>query len=163
MEIQLSPQTMPWLDAIFRLAAATFLPLLIGLERLSRQKPIDFRPFIIISVGACGLLIASIELLHMLADPQFRLDPTRVIQGVITGIGFLGAGAMFREGSYVQGAGSAAAMWSAGAIGLACGAGQIWLAGMMSLIVLVTLIASAPFTDLWDAHAAKDENESEDI
>lgn len=151
-----APQTITWADALLRLFAATALPLIIGLERFFRRKPIDFRPFIIISVGACGLLLASTELLQATADPQSRIDPTRVIQGVITGIGFLGAGAMFRKGSFVQGAGSAAAIWAAGAVGLACGTGEIWLAMAIATIVLLTLLAGAPLTDKWDATSHKE-------
>ena len=147
-----SPDTLTWMQAALRMGAATFLPFLIGLERFLRDKPIDFRPFVIISVGAAGLIIASIEMLAAAGDsPQSRIDPTRVIEGVITGIGFLGAGAMFRQGNFVQGAGSAASIWTAGAIGLACGMGEIWLALVMAGIVLAVLIASGPFTDKWDA------------
>ncbi|MHA6333825.1 MgtC/SapB family protein [Qipengyuania sp. CAU 1752] len=157
-----TPDVLTWFETGLRLGAATFLPLLIGLERYLNNKPIDFRPFIIISVGACGLLIASIEMLESTADPQSRIDPTRVIEGVITGIGFLGAGAMFREGNFIQGAGSAAAIWSAGAIGLACGMGELWLAGLVTAIVLVTLVASRPFTDKWDAHEGGEEKTRRD-
>ena len=141
---------MTWEVAGIRLLFATVLPLMIGLERFLRRKPIDFRPFVIISVGACGLVMASIEMLQSVTDSNSNIDPTRVIEGVITGIGFLGAGAMFREGNYVQGAGSAASIWVAGAIGLTCGMGEIWLGIAISLIVLVLLIASGPFTSHWD-------------
>ena len=148
-----NPETLTWGQVAVRLGAATLLPFLIGLERFLRKKPIDFRPFVIISVSACGLLISSVEMLQSTADPQSRIDPTRVIEGVITGIGFLGAGAMFRQGSFVQGAGSAAAIWSTGAIGLTCGMGEVWLAILISLIVLLVLVASGPFTDKWDPSA----------
>ncbi len=157
-----SPETMSWEVAGVRLLFATVLPLMIGMERYLRQKPIDFRPFVIISVGACGLVMASIEMLQSVTDSNSNIDPTRVIEGVITGIGFLGAGAMFREGNYVQGAGSAASIWVAGAIGLTCGMGEIWLGIAISLIVLILLIASGPFTSKWDpdARAAKDDRDS---
>ena len=145
-----APETMSWEDVGLRFAFATILPFLIGLERFLRRKPIDFRPFLIISVGSCGLVMASIEMLQSVNDTNSNIDPTRVIEGVITGIGFLGAGAMFREGNYVQGAGSAAAIWVAGAIGLSCGMGEIWLATIMAAIVLSLLVASGPFTSRWD-------------
>ena len=145
-----APETMSWEDVWLRFAFATILPFLIGLERFLRRKPIDFRPFVIISVGSCGLVMASIEMLQSVNDTNSNIDPTRVIEGVITGIGFLGAGAMFREGNYVQGAGSAAAIWVAGAIGLSCGMGEIWLATIMAAIVLSLLVASGPFTSRWD-------------
>ena len=145
-----APETMNWEGAGLRFAFATILPLFIGLERFFRRKPIDFRPFVIISVGSCGLVMASIEMLQSINDTNTNIDPTRVIEGVITGIGFLGAGAMFREGNFVQGAGSAAAIWVAGAIGLTCGMGELWLATAIATIVLILLIASGPFTSKWD-------------
>ena len=150
MTEQFHPSAMSWLDVALRLGFATILPLIIGLERFFHKKPIDFRPFVIISVAACGLLIGSVELLQSQADEQARIDPTRVIEGVITGIGFIGAGAMFRQGNYVQGAGSAASIWCAGAIGLVCGMGELWLATVISALVFALLIISRPFTEKWD-------------
>lgn len=150
MEDYLFPSNLQWIDVVIRMGAATLLPLAIGMERFLHEKPIDFRPFVLISVGACGLLLASMELLHENTDPQGQIDPTRVIEGVITGIGFLGAGAMFRKGNFVQGAGSASAIWCAGAIGLICGTGDIWLALIVTAIILLLLVVSRPYTDKWD-------------
>lgn len=150
MDILAGPEAITLVDAFWRLGAATLFPFLIGLERFLRRKPIDFRPFVIISVAACGLAIGAMELVESSADPQTRIDPSRVFEGVITGIGFLGAGAMFRRGSFVQGAGSAAAIWAAGAIGLICGFGELWLAMIITAVVLLVLIASSPFTAKWD-------------
>jgi len=155
-EIFTGPDSISWAEALWRLGAATFLPFLIGLERFIRRKPIDFRPFVIISVGACGLAIGAMELVESTFDPQTQIDPSRIFEGVITGIGFLGAGAMFREGSFVQGAGSAASIWAAGAIGLVCGFGEIWIGAIITGIVLTVLIASAPFTAHWDPADEKD-------
>jgi putative Mg2+ transporter-C (MgtC) family protein len=146
-----SPDFTTWLDVFFRIAAATLLPLALGIERFLRRKPIDFRPFVIISVGACGLLLGAMELLDSTADPQSKIDPTRVVQGVITGIGFLGAGAMFREGDFVRGAASAASIWSAGAIGLVCGMGELWLAAVVAGITLLIMVIGEPLTEKWHA------------
>ena len=146
-----SPNFTTWLDVIFRIVTATLLPLALGIERFFRRKPIDFRPFVIISVGACGLLIGSMELLNDIDDSKGRIDPTRVVQGVITGIGFLGAGAMFREGEFVRGAASAASIWSAGAIGLVCGMGELWLAAAISGITLLVMVVGEPLTEKWHA------------
>jgi putative Mg2+ transporter-C (MgtC) family protein len=151
----LHPSSLSWFDVAWRLGAATLFPLIVGLERFFHKKPIDFRPFVIISVAACGLLIGSIELLQSSNDSQAQIDPTRVIEGVITGIGFIGAGAMFREGNYVQGAGSAASIWSAGAIGLVCGMGELWLGAIVSIIVFLLLVVSRPFTERWDPGSTK--------
>lgn len=156
MDELFTPTTLTWLDIAVRVGCATLLPLAIGLERFLRRKPIDFRPFVIISVAACGLLIGSMELLQDTADPQGRIDPTRVIQGVITGIGFLGAGAMFRDGAFVQGAGSAASIWGAGAIGLVCGMGELWLAAIIAGVILLLMLVSEPVTKKWDASEEND-------
>ncbi len=161
----LRPNTLSWIEVAIRIGAAVLFPLVIGLERFFHKKPIDFRPFVIISVAACALLIGSIELLQAERDAQAQIDPTRVIEGVITGIGFIGAGAMFRDGNFVQGAGSAASIWCAGAIGLVCGMGEIWLAAIVSLIVLIILLVSRPFTEKWDPGSdteAADEGPKED-
>ena len=155
MTDMLHPSSLSWFDVAWRLGAATLFPLIVGLERFFHKKPIDFRPFVIISVAACGLLIGSIELLQSSNDSQAQIDPTRVIEGVITGIGFIGAGAMFREGNYVQGAGSAASIWCAGAIGLVCGMGELWLGAIVSIIVFLLLIVSRPFTERWDPGSTK--------
>ena len=147
----LAPDTITWTDFMIRISAAIILPLILGIERFVHRKPIDFRPYVIISVGACGLMIGVVEFARGLTDSQFGTDPSRVLQGVITGIGFLGAGAMFREGHFVQGAASAASIWVAGAIGLICAMGEIWLAISISAIVLAVLLISGPFTEDYDS------------
>ncbi|MCL3883609.1 MgtC/SapB family protein [Marivita sp. GX14005] len=142
--------TVSFFQAAVQFACAVILPLSIGLERYLRDKPIDFRPYVVISVAACGILITTTELSVEIGDSDTRIDPTRVMEGVITGIGFLGAGAMFREGDFVKGAGTAASIWSAGAIGLICGAGEIGIALVVTALVLIVMIVSAPFTEKWD-------------
>lgn len=134
-------------DLAMRFAVATVLPLLVGLERYYRSKPIDFRPYVIISVVACGIIMSTTELMETI---DVDVDPTRIMQGVITGIGFLGAGAMFKEGDFIKGAGSAASIWSAGVIGLVCGLGQMGLAVVMTTIVLTVMLLSEPFIGDWD-------------
>lgn len=145
-----TPQHIGWGEVLLRIGLAVLLPLMIGLERFLRKKPIDFRPFVVISVAACGLSLASLELAQTSFDQQIRIDPTRVFEGVITGIGFLGAGAMFRQENYVMGAGSASAIWAAGAIGLMCGLGMLWLSVAVTVPILLVLILSAPFVERYD-------------
>ena len=153
-----SPEHISWLEAAMRMVCAIVFPLLIGLERYLRKKPIDFRPFVIISVASCGLSLGSLELARSTVDQQLQIDPTRVFAGVVTGIGFLGAGAMFREKNFVQGAGSAAAIWAAGAIGIICGIGSLWLAAFIAIPILLLLLISGPFIHRYDAdHESPDE------
>ena len=146
-----SPEHIGWLEAAMRMGCAIMFPLLIGLERYLRKKPIDFRPFVIISVASCGLSLGSLELARSTVDHQLQIDPTRVFAGVVTGIGFLGAGAMFREKNFVQGAGSASAIWAAGAIGIICGIGSLWLAAFITIPILLLLLISGPFIHRYDA------------
>lgn len=144
------------MEAALRISVAFVLPLLIGLERFLSSKPLDFRPYVIISVAACGLSLASLELVQMTSDQQLQIDPTRVFAGVMTGIGFLGAGAMFREEQFVKGGGSAAAIWAAGAIGIVCGIGLLWLAALVAVPILLLLVISGPFIDHYDADVEED-------
>lgn len=157
------PVHLTWADVLARFAAAFFLALALGLERFLHRKPVDFRPFIIISLASCSLTIAIMEVAMRADDHQLSIDPAKVMSGVMTGIGFLGAGALFREKHVVQGAGSAAAIWAAGAIGMVSGIGLLWLAGILGVAVVGTLIVSRPFIgDYVGSEGRTDERASKD-
>lgn len=141
------PAYLSWLDVLLRVGGALILSLALGLERFLRRKPIDFRPFVIISVASCALSLGIIEFAYGTEDETMSIDPGRVLSGVMSGIGFIGAGALFREDKTVHGAGSAASIWASGAIGLICGLGFLWLAGILALVLLALLIISRPFTE----------------
>lgn len=154
---------MDWLEAGLRFACAVIVPLAIGTERFLRRKPVDFRPFVIISVASCALTLGGLQVVIRGTDPQLSVDPTRIFQGVITGIGFLGAGAMFREGNHLLGGGSAAAIWAAGAIGILSGAGFLWLSVAVGVLVLGVLLISDPIVERTADNAdCTDENEGSD-
>lgn len=157
----LFPVQIAWVDAIARIALAILFALSIGVERFVHRKPVDFRPFVIISLSSCGLGLLIVELPLTSSDPNLSIDPAKVISGVMSGIGFLGAGALFREGDIVKGAGSAASIWSAGAIGLICGMGFLWLAGLVALGIVVTFLLSRRFVDT-DSYTASVADEDED-
>ncbi len=140
-------------DAINDLQTPIANPRVIRAERTFWEKPIDFRPYVVISVVS-ALLVATQDLLAAQGAEGATVDPTRVMQGVITGIVFVGAGAMYRDGDFVKGAGTAASIWSAGALGLICGIGEIWLAGMITVTIVVLMLASAPFTARWDSRSS---------
>lgn len=140
------PVYLSWLDVLARLGAAIALSLALGLERFLHKKPIDFRPFVIISLASCALVLGVSEYGARMDDTELAVDPSRVAQGVLTGIGFLGAGALFREDYTVYGAGSATSIWAAGAIGLICGFGALWLAALLGLGLLLVLALGRPFT-----------------
>ena len=146
-----SGAALTWLDVLLRVGASLVFALSIGVERLAHRKPVDFRPFIIIAVASCALCLAILELGHSLSNSSISIDPAKVISGVTTGIGFLGAGALFREQHYVRGAGSAAAVWAAGAIGIVCGLGFIWLGGILAAVVMLSLLIGRRFVSDYTA------------
>lgn len=159
-----SPVHIGWADALARVALSILFALSIGVERFVHKKPVDFRPFVIISLASCGLALLVAELPFTSDDGNLSIDPAKVISGVMSGIGFLGAGALFREGDIVKGAGSAASIWSAGAIGLICGMGFLWLAGLVALGVVLLFLLSRRYvdTDAYTASLGEDDKDQTD-
>ncbi|TLZ53830.1 MAG: hypothetical protein E6K15_09825, partial [Methanobacteriota archaeon] len=102
-----------------RLLIVFLLTFGIGLERQLRRKPVGFGTFIFVSTGACALAILAVDL-----DDQ---NPLPLLGGVITGIGFLGAGALIRSNDRVFGFTTAALVWAMAALGVAAGAGLYYL------------------------------------
>lgn len=131
----------PLLDMITRLLVAAGLALLLGLERELRGKPAGLRSHMLVSLGSAAFIIIGMSILFATAegDPSARIDPTRIVEGVIGGVGFLGAGSIIRSGVDVQGITTGASIWLAGAIGVAAGVRSFELAGMVTLLALVIL------------------------
>jgi putative Mg2+ transporter-C (MgtC) family protein len=129
-----------WLDILARLGAATAAAGAIGLDRDLHGKPIGLK-----TLGIVGLSTATVVLLALqLAEPGKAVDATsRVIQGILTGIGFLGAGVIVHQsaGFRVRGLTSAACTFLAACIGIVCGAGQwkIILVALALAFVLLTV------------------------
>ena len=127
------------LDVVLRLAVALVLGALIGIEREYRGHPAGVRTMGMVSVGACIFTAAGIFFL-----PGHATDPTRVAAQVVTGVGFLGAGAIFRSEDGVRGLTTAATVWVVAALGMAVGFGLYLLASLATLVVLVGLILVRP-------------------
>ncbi len=135
--IMLTPQD---IDVAIRLIVATFLGALIGLEREVQRKEAGFKTYALVCLGSALMMIVSVDvfnLYHLLTN----VDPGRIAAQAVTGIGFLGAGAIIRskEGS-VKGLTTAAGIWAACAIGLACGLGLYKQAVITTLLVLTILV-----------------------
>ena len=130
------------LDMFARLGVAAGLALVLGLERELRGKPAGLRSHMLVALGAAAFLIVGLEILYATAegDPSARIDPTRIVEGVIGGIGFLGAGSIIRSGTSVQGITTGASIWLAGAIGIAAGVHNFPLAAMVTLMALVIMV-----------------------
>lgn len=133
----------PWLDMLIRLSVAAGLALLLGLERELRGKPAGLRSHMLVSLGAAAFIMVGMDILFSTAegDPSARIDPTRIVEGVINGIGFLGAGSIIQSRGNIQGITTGASIWTAGAIGVSCGIGNLLLAGMITGMALVIMVA----------------------
>ncbi len=137
----------PIADLALRLFAATGLALLIGLEREFRGKAAGLRSHMLVSLGSATFIIIGMGILFATAegDPSARIDPTRIVQGVVGGIGFLGAGSIIQSRGSIQGITTGASIWIAGAIGVACGVGNIALALLVTVFSLVILVGLGLF------------------
>jgi putative Mg2+ transporter-C (MgtC) family protein len=113
---------------------ALLLGAAIGIERERRGHPAGFRTMAMVSTGSCLFTLLGAELFGS------RTDPTRIAAQIVTGIGFLGAGAILREGNAVRGLTSAATIWVVAAIGMATGFGAYLIAVGCTAIVLLALI-----------------------
>jgi putative Mg2+ transporter-C (MgtC) family protein len=123
-----------WDEALLRLALAGVLGGLIGLERELREREAGLRTHLLVSVGAALFTIAGAY-----GFDSVRVDPTRIAAQIVTGIGFLGAGAIIRQGFSVRGLTTAATLWVVAAVGLASGAGNYSGAVITTAVVLVAL------------------------
>jgi len=125
------------LEMVLRLLLAAALGAIIGYQRAAAHKPAGTRTHSLIAVGA-----ALFTMVSSLAFPD--ADPTRIAAGIVTGIGFLGAGAIIRrEGGLVGGLTTAASIWVVAALGLAAGMGLYVIAASAGAIVLVILLIPA--------------------
>lgn len=116
------------MDVTVRLGVAFFCGLVLGLDREMKHKNVGVRPFLLVALGSAAFSILIIEVVHYYAQtyPDINPDPSRIIQGIITGIGFLGGGAIMQSKGQVTGAATGAGIWLCGAIGVACGYGFHW-------------------------------------
>ena len=129
-------------DMILRAAVASLLGGAIGWDRERQEKAAGLRTMMLVSLGAAGAIMATIQVTagaHGTYD-QLSFDPIRVIEGVLGGIGFLGAGSIIQSRGEVKGMTTAATIWAAAGIGIASGLGQFALAGVLTGFVLVMLI-----------------------
>lgn len=123
------------LDNLMKLGFALLLGGLIGFEREVRDKAAGFRTMILICTGAALFTMFSLELGSISHDN----DATRVAANIVSGIGFLGAGVILREGGEIRGLTTASTIWLVAALGMGIGAGKIVFSACATLIVLIVL------------------------
>ena len=117
------------LSNIIPLLLSVFLGFLIGLERESKHKSIGIRTVSLITLGSTIYSLISIY--------YFNADPTRVIAQIVSGIGFLGAGIIFKSGNNIIGLTTAATVWTSSAIGVLVGLGLYQLAFISTILILI--------------------------
>lgn len=115
---------------------ATICGLIVGWERELKNKVAGIRTHIIVCVGACLFTVVGVVLAQ-----QYKVDPTRIIGQIVTGIGFLGAGVIFKQSDKVVGVTSAAFIWLVASIGVLIGIGYLWTSIVFTLGFLAMLIA----------------------
>jgi putative Mg2+ transporter-C (MgtC) family protein len=126
------------------LGVAFVLCSLIGVERLMAQKSAGYRTHVLVGLGSCGFTLVSAYGFAGVLGSDVGPDPSRIAAQVVSGIGFLGAGVIFKGHDAVRGLTTAATIWMAAAVGMACGAGMVLVACMLTALHLVTLLAAAP-------------------
>lgn len=127
-------------QVIIRLALSLILGGLIGLERQLHRRAAGLRTHILVSLGSCLIMLTSIYISDIYKSVT-TVDPSRIAAGVITGIGFLGAGAIIREREKeaVKGLTTAASLWVVAGIGLATGCGFYIASFFSTVLALITL------------------------
>jgi putative Mg2+ transporter-C (MgtC) family protein len=131
----------PW-EALLRLFAAVLAGAAVGFDRELRNKPAGLRTHILISLAAALFTLITFELHHAVVSNNARTtaDPIRIIEAVTAGVAFLAAGAIIQSRGNVRGLTTGANMWLAGALGVACGAGDYTLAVFGTVFALIVLV-----------------------
>jgi putative Mg2+ transporter-C (MgtC) family protein len=129
------------LDLALRMLLAAILGAAIGLEREIHEHPAGMRTHLLVSLGSAIFTILSIYGFEGVGQGNVAatVDPTRIAAQVVSGIGFLGAGAILKYGTSIRGLTTAASLWTAAAIGMAAGAGEWLIAAVGTSIVIFSL------------------------
>lgn len=136
------------IESIIKLLASVACGFLMGLERKSRTQVIGMRTLILICVSSCLLSLLSVYM-AIPAEGNPGGDSTRIAAGVVSGIGFLGAGAIIKQGLNIKGLTSAAIIWTASAFGMALGAGLYIQTGVSLILVLILLLGLENLEAKW--------------
>jgi putative Mg2+ transporter-C (MgtC) family protein len=146
---------LPYAETLLRLFVAAALGSLIGFERERLLWAAGIRTHMLVCVGACLFMIVSAYGFTPVLGPNVVLDPSRVAAQVVSGIGFLGAGAILARGEIIKGLTTAASIWTVAAIGLAVGGGLYFAAGVSTAVILAILVGVKPLEQMY-----RDRNQS---
>lgn len=135
-----STLSLDWGAICMRLLCAMVVGLVIGTEREYTHRPAGMRTHILVALGACAVMITGQLIFVQYRPLGASPDPARLAAQVITGVGFLGAGTILREGINVKGLTTAASLWSVACLGIAAGGGYyaVALVGMVFIFITLT-------------------------
>jgi putative Mg2+ transporter-C (MgtC) family protein len=139
-------------QVVVRLLAAALLGGLVGLEREASEQAAGLRTHIAVALGASLFGVIStlgfLEVDQERANSVVQVDVSRVAANVVVGIGFLGAGLIFRQGGAIKNLTTAASLWAVAAVGLACGVGDVTTAAIATVVLLGSLVLLRPVREL---------------
>lgn len=132
-------------EFIFNIGVSAILSIIIGLERQLKKKPLGLKTCVVIGITSCLLTSVSIEAAYQFAEEYKRpMDPLRLAAQIVSGIGFLGAGVILRRNNdIISGLTTAAMVWAAGGVGIACGAG-FWFEAILATGLLIISVEILP-------------------
>lgn len=135
-----------WREVLVKLLVALCLASLIGLERQRKGRGAGLRTHVLVALGATSLMVVAQYMHHATAGAARSFDEARVVAGIITGIGFLGAGTIITSGRETLGLTTAATVWFTAAVGVAVGAGYLITASLATAFMVAVVIGFAAFS-----------------
>lgn len=141
--------SLPELIIVLRLLLAIVLGGIVGFEREVRGRPAGLRTHILVSMAAATFTLITIEIYHDVSDEFSRADPVRIVDAVTAGVAFIAAGAIIKSQGDVTGLTTGAAIWLAGAIGVACGIGFYLVAVLAAVFGVLVLRGVGWIEERW--------------
>lgn len=127
------------LQNLIILGVAYLLALPIGWNRELEERSAGLRTFPLVAIASCGFVMVAIDVIGAQSEQH-----SRILEGLMTGIGFIGGGAILKQGDRATGTATAASLWATGAMGAAVGFGQLDIAVIVSLVTFLTLSVLSP-------------------
>lgn len=144
--------SLPEVIVVLRLLLAIVLGGVVGFEREIRNRPAGLRTHILVSLAAASFTLITVEIYHDVSstsDIRTNADPVRIVDAVTAGVAFIAAGAIIQSRGDVKGLTTGAAIWLAGAIGVACGIGYYLVATLAAVLAVIVLRGIGWFEKRW--------------
>lgn len=142
-------EALNWLEMashLADLAIAYALALPIGWDRERHERSAGLRTFPLVAIASCGFVLIAIQVLGESSTAQ-----ARILEGLITGVGFIGGGAILKGGNHASGTATAASLWTTGALGGAVGYGLYDIAAILSIVTFATLRSRTSLIEMQNA------------